>query len=121
MENVTDGYDTFHDWQWQLRRACLDDRLEAVEAIASLRPPDQVVLDHVTVVEETSPGVRSSRLDSRLELLPFRAMADTEARKKPKSPATLSALRRLRRKRSRRALLRKPLEFEGRRHVVVHT
>lgn len=112
-EQVTDRYDTFHDWQWQLWRACLDDRLEDVEAIASLRPPEQVVLDHVTVLEERRPGLRSTRRESRLEPVPCRAMASTEAREKPGALPSVSATGAFRRRGHRRKLLRKPLEFQG--------
>lgn len=71
----------FDDWQVQLKKACEADRLADIEAIVSLRPPQRVVLRHVTTVRD-EPQTRvtgntvvisggTKRYISREEVVPY--------------------------------------------------
>ena len=72
----------FGNWLFQLQEACTADRLEDIEAIASMQCPKQVVLRRFTrygppPVENDQDSFlsnKSTRLEHRDELLPIAAM-----------------------------------------------
>lgn len=103
MEKISEKrYTTFHDWTWQLHRACIDDRLKDVDAIANLRAPERVAVADVREVTTADEWRRETATHEDLRLVPHAAMAGIDAERK------LS-----RRPWRRRALLRKPFQFQG--------
>ncbi len=101
-ERTEERYDTLHDWRWQLFRACQDDRLDDVEAIARKRVPAQVALAHVAEITESDEGQSVTRTKEELELVSYASI---------KSLDTVEALGRF--PLFRRALLREPHEHAG--------
>ena len=72
----------FGNWLFQLQEACTADRLEDIEAIASMQCPKQVVLRRFTRYgpppiendQDSFLSNKSTRLEHRDELLPIAAM-----------------------------------------------
>lgn len=79
---------TFGNWAVQLKLACEADRLEDIEAIASLRSPRQVALRHKTVFQQQQKieidgdtvifSTGGGSITYRDELIPFKAMSAQE-------------------------------------------
>jgi len=76
----------FGNWLFQLQEACTADRLEDIEAIASMQCPKQVVLRRFTRYgpppiendQDSFLSNKSTRLEHRDELLPIAAMYEQE-------------------------------------------